>query len=374
LASWITNQHQRFDKDDRLRPARTVRGQLDQLNTNRNANLDPTMLRLSSVAESLDDMVSDNDTGLKFQTIDDDAVDQIRNAAEPLRKMSRERVNTEGTAAIKGSGRDVNSNARAEAKASDDKANPSEKNSNLRDSQNAIENASRGRLKLDTAESAAASATRSERANAVANSTTQANPANANSADDANSTRAKDAARANETKRANDTALANDTAPINDATRGSNSMRPPRPNDWPLGRTEARNDDPLPSRPDTNVRGNASNPEPQARQNRGERPPGISRPDRPNQPGVNRDATAPQPGLNQTPKVNLPNGQGNRPSPPRPPANIQAPRVPAVVPSAKTNTPPSRAKQLPAAGPAAPREKSQKAGGDAGKKATGGEK
>ena len=368
LASWITNQHQRFDKDDRLRPARTVRGQLDQMNTNRNANLDPTMLRLSSVAESLDDMVSDNDTGLEFQTIDDDAAEQIRKAAEPLRKMSRERVDFESTAATKSSGRELNSNARVEANAPDETDNTGEKKPDSRNNLNANANVSRGRLKLNTAGSAAANASRAAKANAAVNLTTQANPRAANPADGGNT------ARGNDTAGAGGTARTSDAARGTDAARGSDSMRPPRPNDWPIVRTDARDDGALPSRPNTTARGNASVTEPQLPQNRGEKPPGISRPDRPTQPGINPGAIAPQPGLNQPPKGNLPNGRGNRPLPSRPPTNVQTPRVPAEVPSVKPNTPPSRAKQSPAAGPSAPRGKPQKAAGDAAKKATGGGK
>ncbi|WP_442509273.1 hypothetical protein SH528x_000839 [Novipirellula sp. SH528] len=111
LLGWITNQYQVFADNDRYRPARTIADQRNFLRTSQNAEMDPTILRLTSVGESLDALANNQDSDLNLKPIDNDEVDRIRQSLNPLRELSRERLNTEGSSASA----DVSANANANA-------------------------------------------------------------------------------------------------------------------------------------------------------------------------------------------------------------------------------------------------------------------
>lgn len=97
--SWITNQYQAFAANDQYRPARTIAAQRQFLNSNRDSQIDPTILRLNSVGESLDALVRNPNSDLNLRQIDSNEVDRIRQSLNPLRQLSRERLNLEGTSA-----------------------------------------------------------------------------------------------------------------------------------------------------------------------------------------------------------------------------------------------------------------------------------
>ncbi len=110
LLGWITNQYQVFADNDRYRPARTIADQRNFLRTSQNAEIDPTILRLTSVGESLDALVNNQDSDLNLTPIDNDEVDRIRQSLNPLRELSRERLNTEGSSANVDASANANAN------------------------------------------------------------------------------------------------------------------------------------------------------------------------------------------------------------------------------------------------------------------------
>lgn len=113
VLSWIVNQHQVFAQNDRYRPAATIAAQRNFLNASGSANLDQTILRLANLGDSLDSLVSTNDTNINFQQLNQGDIDSIVRATAPLLELGNQRLQVEGN-----QNADANANANANARVS----------------------------------------------------------------------------------------------------------------------------------------------------------------------------------------------------------------------------------------------------------------
>ncbi len=93
--SWINNQHQLFVNNQQYRPARTISAQRDFLRTNRAADIDPSVLRLTSIGESLSNLVQSNGGQQGFQRLNSEEMRRFRNEIAPQRQLGRDRLKTE---------------------------------------------------------------------------------------------------------------------------------------------------------------------------------------------------------------------------------------------------------------------------------------
>ncbi len=96
---WTLSQHRLFAKNTQYRPARTISAQRQFLLENRNTGIDPTILHLASVGNSLANIVKSNDEGLRFQRLSQAEVDVARKEIEPLHQLGRERAKLENASA-----------------------------------------------------------------------------------------------------------------------------------------------------------------------------------------------------------------------------------------------------------------------------------
>lgn len=96
---WILSQHQLFANNTQYRPARTISAQRQFLSENQNTDIDPTILHLASVGNSLENMAKSNDEGIRFQRLSQTEVDAARKEIEPLRQLGRERAKLENASA-----------------------------------------------------------------------------------------------------------------------------------------------------------------------------------------------------------------------------------------------------------------------------------
>lgn len=97
LLSWIANQHQVFVQNDRYRPAATIAAQRNFFNASRRANLDPTILRLANLGDSLDSLVLANNANVNFQPLNQSDVDRIVRTGAPLRELGNQRRQVESS-------------------------------------------------------------------------------------------------------------------------------------------------------------------------------------------------------------------------------------------------------------------------------------
>ncbi|GAA5508059.1 hypothetical protein [Novipirellula caenicola] len=129
LLGWITNQYQVFARNDRYRPARTIADQRNFLRSNQNTEIDSTVLRLTSLGESLDVLANNQNSDLNLRRIDNNEIDRIRQSLDPLRELSRDRLNLEGSSAnadasvntdanVDGNNSNANAQANADARGS----------------------------------------------------------------------------------------------------------------------------------------------------------------------------------------------------------------------------------------------------------------
>jgi len=104
LISWIANQHQVFVQNDLYRPAATIAAQRNLFDLNSRANLDPSILRLANLGDSLDSLVVANNTNINFQQLNQSDVDSIVRTGAPQRELRHRRLQVENS-------QNVNSNS-----------------------------------------------------------------------------------------------------------------------------------------------------------------------------------------------------------------------------------------------------------------------
>ncbi|TWU26252.1 hypothetical protein Pla52o_01050 [Novipirellula galeiformis] len=240
LISWITNQYQTFERDERYRPARTIAAQRDFVRQNRDAQIDPTTLRLSSVGDVLSDLANSGDSNWNLQRLGQDEVKRVRDSLDPLRRLERDRLSIESKLDDRGSvdAPELNLDVATKAEANIDRSAPlSEGSEKKRDAnrgevQQRANAEGRGRLRLP-----GRAVERATRDNDAAPNLGEATRDRASNLGEA----ARDVLNRGNSR-------ANEQRDANRQVDPANAMRPARPQDWPspTPRDFKRN---LPNRP-----------------------------------------------------------------------------------------------------------------------------
>jgi len=95
VINWVNTQYRYFKNEKRHRPPRTIEAQRQFIRANRNANLSPTIVRLATFGDSLENIVAQKNQPFSFQSLTRNDVRRFVDSGTPMRELSRSRQDNE---------------------------------------------------------------------------------------------------------------------------------------------------------------------------------------------------------------------------------------------------------------------------------------